>query len=307
MGWRNAYDAPVPVEGDWVVRDFRFHGGETLPELRIHYTTLGASTGEPVLIMHGTTQSGASMLAAPFAGELFGPGQPLDASRYYIILPDALGHGKSSKPSDGMRTGFPKYNYDDMVDAQQRLVTEHLKVRHLRLVLGNSMGGMITLQYGVRHKDETASLWLLDPAGVFSAPETEFMKVALHGGKNPFEIRNGDDLGRLLSKAFGKPPFIPRPILDAQAKEFLANKAIQEKVFSDVMKGNANTEKDVTGLTLPALIVWGDQDRIFAPVYANELHNEIAGSTVTIIPDTGHMLHVEKADAVADAVLAFAR
>jgi len=139
-----AADYPAPREGDWVVRDFRFHTGEILPELRLHYATVGAPTGEPVLILHGTTQSGASMLSPVFAGELFGPGQPLDASRYYVILPDAIGHGKSSKPSDGLRTGFPKYNYDNMVDAHYRLVTEHLGVQHLRLVLGFSMGGMET-------------------------------------------------------------------------------------------------------------------------------------------------------------------
>src|SRR5712691_4516916 len=135
-------DYPAPKEGDWVVRDFRFHTGEMLPELRLHYATVGAPGGEPVLILHGTTGSGAGMLTPAFAGELFGPGQPLDASRYYIILPDAIGTGKSSKPSDGLRASFPKYNYDDMVAAQYRLVTEHLGVRHLRVALGNSMGGM---------------------------------------------------------------------------------------------------------------------------------------------------------------------
>jgi homoserine O-acetyltransferase len=139
-----AADYPAPKEGSWVVRDFRFHTGEVLPELRLHYTTVGAPTGEPVLILHGTTGSGTAMLSANFAGELFAPGQPLDASRYYIILPDAIGTGKSTKPSDGLRTKFPRYNYDDMVTAQYRLVTEHLGVKHLRLVLGNSMGGMQT-------------------------------------------------------------------------------------------------------------------------------------------------------------------
>ena len=139
-----AADYPAPQEGSWVVRDFRFHTGEVLPELRLHYRTVGAPGGEPVVILHGTTQSGAAMLSPAFAGELFGPGQPLDAKRYYIILPDALGHGKSSKPSDGLRTRFPRYNYDDMVDASHRLVTEHLRVHHARLVIGNSMGGMET-------------------------------------------------------------------------------------------------------------------------------------------------------------------
>jgi homoserine O-acetyltransferase/O-succinyltransferase len=139
-----AAEYPAPTEGTWVVRDFRFHTGEMLPELRLHYETVGAPTGAPVLILHGTNQSSANMLTHAFAGELFGPGQPLDASRYYIILPDAIGTGKSSKPSDGLRASFPKYNYDDMVEAQYRLVSEHLGVRHMRLVLGNSMGGMHT-------------------------------------------------------------------------------------------------------------------------------------------------------------------
>jgi homoserine O-acetyltransferase/O-succinyltransferase len=149
----SAADYPAPKEGSWVVRDFRFHTGEVLPELRLHYTTVGAPSGEPVLILHGTTGSGAGLLIPAFAGELFGPGQPLDATRYYIILTDAVGTGKSSKPSDGLRARFPKYNYDDMVDAQYRLVKEHLGVRHLRLVLGNSMGGMQTWIWAQKYPD----------------------------------------------------------------------------------------------------------------------------------------------------------
>ncbi|KQV85717.1 alpha/beta fold hydrolase [Pelomonas sp. Root1237] len=149
----DAADAPAVKEGDWVVRDFRFHTGEVLSELRIHYTTVGAPTGEPVLVLHGTTQSGTSMLAAAFAGELFGAGQPLDASRYFIVLPDAIGHGKSSKPSDGLRMAFPKYNYDDLVEAQHRLLTEHLGIRRLRLVLGFSMGGMETWLLAQKYPD----------------------------------------------------------------------------------------------------------------------------------------------------------
>jgi homoserine O-acetyltransferase len=137
-----AADYPAPQEGTWVVRDFRFHTGETLPELKLHYRTVGAPTGEPVLVMHGTTGNGGGFLAPAFAGELFGAGQPLDASRYFVILPDAIGHGRSSKPSDGLRTAFPRYNYDDMVDAQVRLLREHLGIKRLRLAIGNSMGGM---------------------------------------------------------------------------------------------------------------------------------------------------------------------
>jgi homoserine O-acetyltransferase len=146
-----AADYPAPKEGDWVARDFRFHTGEVLRELRLHYTTIGAPTGQPVLILHGTTGSGSGLLSPGFGGELFGPGQPLDASRYFIILPDGIGHGKSAKPSDGLRAKFPAYSYDDMVAAQYRLVSEGLGVRHLRLVLGVSMGGMHTWIWGVTH------------------------------------------------------------------------------------------------------------------------------------------------------------
>lgn len=145
-GW--AADYPAPKEADWVLRDFRFHTGQVLPELRLHYTTVGAPSGEPVLILHGTGGAGTNFLTGNFAGELFGPGQPLDANRYFIILPDAIGHGKSSKPSDGLRMRFPGYNYNDMVVAQYRLLTEHLGVRHVRLVLGSSMGGMHTWLWG---------------------------------------------------------------------------------------------------------------------------------------------------------------
>ena len=152
-GLSAAEDYPAPKEADWVARDFRFHTGETMPELRLHYTTVGEPAGEPVVILHGTTGSGASMLTPAFAGELFGPGQPLDARKYFIILPDAIGAGKSSKPSDGLKAMFPQYNYDDMVAAQYRLVTEGLGIRHLRLVLGNSMGGMHSWVWGVTYPD----------------------------------------------------------------------------------------------------------------------------------------------------------
>jgi homoserine O-acetyltransferase len=146
-----AAEYPAPVQGDWIAKDFRFHTGDVLPELRVHYTTVGAPTGEPVLVLHGTAGAGTAFLNPGFAGELFGPGQPLDATRYYVILPDAIGAGGSAKPSDGLRMKFPQYNYEDMVEAQYRLVTEHLKVKHLRLVIGNSMGGMQTWLWAMKY------------------------------------------------------------------------------------------------------------------------------------------------------------
>lgn len=148
-----AADYPAPISGEWTVRDFRFHDGTVLPELKLHYRTIGSPQGAPVLILHGTAGSGQRMLTPTFAGELFGPGQPLDASKHFIILPDAIGTGQSTKPSDGLRTRFPTYNYDDMVQAQYRLVTEHLKISRLRLVMGNSMGGMQTWLWGIKYPD----------------------------------------------------------------------------------------------------------------------------------------------------------
>jgi homoserine O-acetyltransferase len=148
-----AADYPAPREGQWIARDFKFHTGEVMPELRLAYTTVGEPTGQPVLVLHGTTGSAASMLTPAFAGELFGPGQPLDATRHYIIIPDSVGHGKSSRPSDGLRTKFPKYNYDDMVDAQYRLLKEGLGIPRVRLVIGNSMGGMHTFLWGAKYPD----------------------------------------------------------------------------------------------------------------------------------------------------------
>ena len=146
-----AADYPAPKQGDWIARDFKFHTGQTMPELRLHYTTIGEPSGQPVLVLHGSGGSAASMLTPAFAGTLFGAGQPLDAAKYYIIIPDSIGHGKSAKPSDGLKTAFPKYDYEDMVDAQYRLVSEGLGIKHLRLVIGNSMGGMHSWIWGVKY------------------------------------------------------------------------------------------------------------------------------------------------------------
>src|SRR5881409_1257975 len=155
-----ASDYPAPTEGDYTIRDFRFASGQTLPELRIHYRTLGklqrdasGKTTNAVLVMHGTTGSGAQFFRPEFAGELFGPGQPLDVTKFFIVLPDGIGHGKSSKPSDGTHAKFPRYGYLDMVEAQYRLLTDGLGVNHARLVMGTSMGGMHTWLWGESHPD----------------------------------------------------------------------------------------------------------------------------------------------------------
>jgi homoserine O-acetyltransferase len=151
---------PATTESDYVAKNFQFRSGESLPELRLHYTTLGKPTKNAqgrvtnaVLILHGTGGTGHQFLSPIFAGELFGPGQLLDAARYYIILPDGIGHGKSSKPSDGLHTHFPQYDYDDMVAAHHLLLTEGLGVNHLRLVMGTSMGCMHSFVWGETFPD----------------------------------------------------------------------------------------------------------------------------------------------------------
>jgi len=156
----SAAQYPPPNEKDFVAHDFKFASGETLPELRLHYRTLGKPvkgasglTTNAVLIMHGTTGSGAQFLRPEFAGELFGAGQPLDAAKFFIVLPDDIGHGKSSKPSDGLHAKFPRYGYRDMVEAEYRLLSDGLGVNHARLVMGTSMGGMHTWLWGEIHPD----------------------------------------------------------------------------------------------------------------------------------------------------------
>ena len=149
----SAAAAPAATEGTWSIANFRFHTGGTLPELKQHYITLGSPSNPAVLVLHGTGGAAEGMLSPAFGGALFGPGQPLDAARYYIVIPDTIGAGRSSKPSDGLRMKFPAYDYADMVEAQRRLLTEHLGVKHLKLVIGNSMGGMLTWLWGEAHPD----------------------------------------------------------------------------------------------------------------------------------------------------------
>ncbi len=156
---------PAPVEGDFTIRNFAFASGETLPELRMHYRTIGQPRRDAagvvrnaVLVLHGTTGAGTQFLRPDFAGELFGPGQLLDAAEHFIVLPDNIGHGQSSKPSDGLRARFPRYGYRDMIVAQHRLLTEGLGVNHLRIVIGTSMGGMHAWMWGQMYPEFTDAL-----------------------------------------------------------------------------------------------------------------------------------------------------
>lgn len=176
----------TPSEGDWVARDFQFESGENMAELRLHYTTLGKPLRDAaghvtnaVLIMHGTGGNGGSFLGPGFGGVLFGPGQPLDANRHFIILPDGLGQGKSSKPSDGLHMKFPRYCYHDMVRAQHQLVKEGLGVDHLRLVMGTSMGGMQTWLWGEMFPTSMDALMPLASATVEIAGRNRMLRAMI--------------------------------------------------------------------------------------------------------------------------------
>jgi homoserine O-acetyltransferase/O-succinyltransferase len=195
-----AQQAPVPTEGDFTIRDFRFESGESLPELKLHYRTLGSPGKDAsgvvrnaVLILHGTTGTGAQFLSRQFAGVLFGPGQLLDATKYYLILPDGIGHGKSSKPSDGLHMRFPRYTYNDMVRADYRLLTEHLGVNHLRLVMGTSMGGMHTWVWGEMYPDFMDALMPLASLPVQIAGRNRMIRrMVMDSIKNDPEWKNGE-------------------------------------------------------------------------------------------------------------------
>jgi homoserine O-acetyltransferase len=192
---------PLPgVVGDHVFRDFKFTSGESLPELRIHYRTLGQPRRDAsgvvrnaVLIMHGTTGAGTQFLGASFANELFGAGQPLDTTRFYVILPDGIGHGLSSRPSEGLRARFPHYGYDDMVEADHRLLVDGLGVTHLRLVMGTSMGGMHSWVWAERYPDFMDGVVPLASAPVQIAGRNRMIRrMAMDDIRTDPEWKNGD-------------------------------------------------------------------------------------------------------------------
>jgi homoserine O-acetyltransferase len=184
--------AAEPRQGDFTVRDFRYHTGE-VTALRQHYTTLGDAKNPAVLVLHGTNGTGDGMLNAGFGGALFGTGEPLDAAKYFIILPDTIGAGKSSKPSDGLRQKFPRYTYDDMVAAQYRLLTEHLGVKHLRLVTGNSMGGMLTWVWVTTHPDfMDGAVPLASQPAAMAARNWMMRRLVIETIKADPQFHNGD-------------------------------------------------------------------------------------------------------------------
>src|SRR5262249_53349851 len=197
---RPPFQPPPMTEADYIIRNFRFNSGAPLPELRVHCRTFGAPrknaqgvVTNAVLIMHGTGGTGGQFTGRGFAGELFMPGQPLDAAQYYIILPDDIGHGKSSKPSDGLRATFPKYGYQDMLTAEHALVPQGLGVNHLRLVMGTSMGGMHTWLWGERWPDFMDALMpLASVPGQISGRNRVWRRIVIDAIRKDPEWRGGN-------------------------------------------------------------------------------------------------------------------
>ncbi len=271
---------PAPAEGDFTIRNFAFASGEVLPELRQHYTTLGTPAKDAagmvtnaVLIGHGTGGTGRAFLSPSFAGKLFGPGQLLDATKYFVVLPDGIGHGKSSKPSDGMRMQFPKYTYDDMVKAEYQLLTEHLGVNHLRLVMGTSMGAMHTWIWGYTYPD--------------------FMDALMPLASNPVEIAGRNRMMRrmIIEAIEGDPEWKqgeysaePRGLVDAVHVLLLMTSVPRQWQKDYPTRGAADSELDLRTARTVALQDANDMiyqfeasrdynpaphlDRIVAPLYA---------------------------------------
>ena len=246
-------DYPTPSEGDFVLRDFRFASGETMPELRIHYRTIGelrkdakGQATNAVLITHGTTGSGAQFIRPEFAGELFGPGQALDATKFYIVLPDGIGHGKSSKPSDGLHAKFPRYGYRDMIEAQHRLLTDGLGVNHARLVMGTSMGGMHTWVWGQMHPEfMDALLPLASLPTQISGRNRAWRRLVIDAIRNDPEWKGGDYTAQPQSLRTGAQMLwlmSSNPVLRQQQAATLAKTDEElDKFVGDYMKtGDAN-------------------------------------------------------------------
>ncbi len=241
-------------EGDAVLRDFRFGSGERLAEVRMHYATLGTprrdargAIANAVMILHGTGGSGRQFLQPQFAQELFGPGQPLDTARYYVILPDNLGHGRSSKPSDGLRMRFPKYDYDDMVEAQRRMLVEGLGVTRLRLLMGTSMGCMHGFVWAEAHPDFARALMPMACLPVEIAGHNRmWRRAAIEGIRSDPAWANGDYTAQpvqglrtaasLLQVAGFAPLYLQKAYPDREA----ADAYIVERIAKDIPTRDAN-------------------------------------------------------------------
>jgi homoserine O-acetyltransferase len=306
-------DWPEPVAGDFTIPGFQFDDGSAL-DLRQHYLTLGAPRRGPdgrvnnaVLIMHGTTGGGRFFLSDNFAGVLFGKDQLLDATRYFIILPDAIGHTQSSKPSDGLRAAFPRYTYDDMVRAQYRLLTEHLGVDHLRLVMGTSMGGMMTWVWGYQYPDFMDALMPLASLPVEIAGRNRMLrKMVIDGVKDDptWEDGNYSTQPRGLKQAlYGLVFMVSRPLeyqreaptreaaedfLDNMLERYLASMDANDLIYAFDASRDYNPAPHLERIKAPLLAINSADDQVNPPELGilEQETVRIPGAQAVVLPIT---------------------
>jgi pimeloyl-ACP methyl ester carboxylesterase len=251
----------------------------------LHYAYLEGGQGEPLMLLHGFGADKDNFVrVARFL-----------TNRYRVIIPDNLGFGESGHPADAdYRPGAQA--------ARLRNLARALGITKVHLG-GSSMGGHISMMYAAMYPDEVQSLWLLDPGGIWSAPPGELQKVITQGGENPLMAKSEDDFARIFAFVMSKPPFIPRPMLNVMAKERIRNYNLEKRIFKEL--SDDSIEKHVTGLKTPALIVWGENDRVISAATAGVLHNLMPESRVIIMPGVGHLPMIEEPDRAAGDYLKF--
>ena len=256
----------------------------TLPDGN-HYVYLEGGHGDPLILLHGF---GADKDNFTRVAKFLTP-------HYHVIIPDLLGFGESSHPNDADYTAKPQAE-------RIRALVKSLGLQAVHLG-GNSMGGQIALAYAAAHPSEVESLWLLDPAGIWSAPQSELAKIVERHNRNPLIIRNEDDYNHAFEFAMSKPPFVPRPILNVLAQNSIKNAKLSERIFNQIV--NDSVEQRITGLKTPALIVWGDEDRVIHPLTAEVLYNLLPKSKVNIMKGIGHLPMIESAEECAEDYMFF--
>lgn len=250
-----------------------------------HYVYLEGGQGEPLLLLHGF---GANKDNFPRVARFLTP-------HYRVIVPDHIGFGESAHPSDA--------DYSPIAQAERlHLLAQALGIESLD-VGGSSMGGQIALTYAALHPGEVKSLWLLAPAGIWSAPPSELRKILEETGENPLVVRNEAEFARLFEMVMNDPPFVPRPMLNVLAKERIKNYELETRVFKQIIEDS--TEERIKGLATPTLIVWGDRDRLLTVESAEILHKHLPNSEVIIIPNIGHVPMLELPRQTAEDYLRF--
>lgn len=250
-----------------------------------HYVYLEGGQGEPLMLLHGF---GANK-------DTFDRSARFLTAKYRVIIPDHVGFGESSRP--------PSADYSPTAQAERlHLLANSLGIRDIHLG-GSSMGGQIALTYAAMYQSDVKSLWLIDPAGIWSAPPSELRTIIQEAGKNPLLVQNEQDFVDLMPFVMNDPPYVPRPILAVLAQERIRNFELERRIFDQLTSDSI--EDRVRGLTVPALIVWGDKDRTINVATANVLHGMLPNSQVVIMPNIGHLPMVERPQQSADDYLRF--